>query len=99
MTAGRDDRAQRWVRERWPAIRARGLAHFLLFKGLLIWGGIMFLLIALLTTHHFGTDHPRLPMLLGIGAVLCAIGGLFWAGLTWWLNERIFRSLTSDQHP
>ncbi len=94
---GRNDRAQRWVRERWPAIRAQGFARFLLLKGLLLWGGILFVVMVAMTTFQLGIDHPRLPLVIGIAALLCAIGGLVWASLTWWINERIFRSLTSDQ--
>jgi len=87
------------VRERWPAIRARGFAHFLLVKGLLIWGGAMFITMVVMVTLRLGTDNPRLPMLIGLAAMLCAIGGLFWASITWWLNERIFRSLSNDKNP
>ena len=96
---GPNDRAQRWVLERWPAIRARGFARFLLIKGLLVWGGIMFLVMGALTTYRLGTDNPRLPLVIGLAALLCAIGGAVWAALTWWINERIFRSLKNDQLP
>ena len=96
---GPDDRAQRWVRERWPAIRARGFARFVLLKGLLIWGGTMFGFLTALTVYRLGTDNPRLPLVIGLAALLCAIGGVFWAAVTWWGNERIFRSLNIDKNP
>ena len=35
---------------------------------------------------------------VGGAALLCAIGGAVWAGLTWWLNERIYRSLSIDRN-
>lgn len=94
---GPNDRAQRWVRERWPAIRARGFTRFLLLKGLLLWGGILFAAMTALMIFQLGIDHPRLPLVIGMAALLCAIGGLVWASLTWWINERIFRSLTGDK--
>jgi len=91
-------RAERWVRERWPTIRARGFARFLLVRGLLAWGGIMAIAMIVMTTLRLGLDHPRLPLLLGIAVPLCATGGLLWGALTWWVNERIFLSLTSDRN-
>ena len=88
-------RTERWIRERWPAIRARGFARFVLVRGLLTYGGIMAVLVGVMVTLTLGTSHPRLPLLLGIAIPLCAIGGLIWGALTWWVNERLFRSLTS----
>ena len=83
------------IRERWPAIRARGFARFVLVRGLLAYGGIMAMVVAVMVTLTLGTEHPHLPMLLGLAIPLCAIGGLLWGALTWWVNERLFRSLTS----
>jgi len=83
------------IREQWPAIRARGFVRFVLVRGLLTYGGMMAVAVAVMVTLTLGTSHPRLPMLLGIAVPLCAIGGLLWGALTWWVNERLFRSLTS----
>ena len=93
MTFGQ--RTEQRIREHWPVIRARGFARFVLVRGLLTYGGIMATAIAVMVTLTLGTAHPRLPMLLGIAIPLCAIGGLLWGALTWWVNERLFRSLTS----
>lgn len=79
--------------ERWPAIRAAGFARFLLLKGVLLRGGVMLAALVIMVTLKLGIEHPRLPLLIALAAVLCAIGGAVWAGLTWWLNERILRSL------
>ena len=95
---GSREGTERWLRERWPAIRARGLTHFLLVKGLLLWGGIMFVVMGALSAYRLGLHHPRLPLMLGIAAGVCAFGGLVWASLTWWIKERIFRSLNSGNH-
>jgi hypothetical protein len=89
-------RNERWIRERWPAIRAHGLARFLLVRGVLTWGGIMAVAVAIMVTLRLGMDHPRLPLLLVIAVPMCAVGGLIWAALTWWINERLFHSLTSE---
>ena len=91
-----DPRTERRIRERWPAIRARGFVRFVLVRGLLAYGGIMAVAIAVMVTLTLGASHPRLPILLGIALPLCAAGGLLWGALTWWINERLFRSLTSE---
>jgi hypothetical protein len=96
-THDRTKRTQQWILQRWPAIRAQGFARFLLLRGLLTWGGVMFALIAIMTVATLGTDHPRLPMLLGLGAALCAVGGLFWGAMTWWINERLYRATTAGR--
>ena len=86
-------RAERWVAEKWPAIRAGGLGRFVLVKGVALWGGLMFLAMLVMTGLRLGFDHPRYPLLAVIAAALCAIGGVAWALLTWYFNERIFRAL------
>ena len=75
------------MRERWPAIRARGLTHFLLVKGMLLWGGAMFVAMGAFSAWRLGLDHPRLPLMLAVTALLCALGGLVWAA-TALLNRR-----------
>jgi hypothetical protein len=92
-------RTERWLRERWPAIRARGAARFVLVRGLLAWGGIMAAAMAVMVTLRLGVDHPRLPLLLVVAVPVCAAGGVLWGALTWWINERLFRSLTSEMNP
>ncbi|MDQ3038552.1 MAG: hypothetical protein M3Q51_04190 [Pseudomonadota bacterium] len=87
--------------KRWPATRAKGMAHFVLVRGMLLWGGLMFALSIVMTLVRFGPQHPRVGLLLGVAAGLSAIGGLSWGLLTWIINERIFRDLNpppnSDQ--
>ncbi len=82
---------------RWPAIRARGMARFLLVRGVLTWGALMFAFMAIAMWLNFGLQHPRFGLLIGIAAVLCVFGGVAWAAVTWAINERIFRSLPSSK--
>ena len=91
-------RAERWTATRWPALRAKGMAHFVLMRGLLFWGGLMFAFSIALVWAKFGPQHPRFGLLLGVAAGLCAVGGLAWGALTWNINERIFRNLNQDRH-
>ena len=90
-------RAERWVAAKWPAIRARGLRHFVLVRGVLLWGGLMFLAMLVLTGLRLGFDHPRYPLMAAVAVALCTIGGVAWALLTWYFNERIFRALQQQQ--
>ena len=88
---------RRWLQKRWPVIREKGMAHFILVRGLLVWGGLLFALSVALTWVKFGPQHPRFVLLLCVAALLCAVGGLVWGGLTWAINERIFRNLDSNR--
>ena len=86
-------RAERWVATKWPAIRARGMWHFVLAKGVGFWGGLMFVFMAVVMTLQLGIAHPRLLLVLAVALPLCAFGGLCWGLLTWIFNERIYRAL------
>ena len=86
-------RSERWVAEKWPAIRARGMRHFVLVKGVAFWGGLMFAFMAAMMLLQFGAAHPRFPLLMAVALPLCALGGLCWGLLTWIFNERIHRAL------
>lgn len=87
--------SENWTARHWPAIRARGFRHFLLFRGVLMWGGLMFLAMAIAMAFKFPPTHPSYPLIVAIAALLCAAGGLFWGAVTWLLNERIYRALPS----
>ena len=90
-------RAERWVATRWPAIRARGMWHFVLLKGVAFWGGLMFAFLAVMMLVQFGAAHPKFPLLIAVALPLCAIGGLAWGLLTWYFNERVLRALHSSR--
>ncbi len=75
------------------------MAHFVLVRGLLFWGGLMFAFSVAMTWVKFGPQHPRFNLLLGVSAGLCAVGGLAWGLLTWTVNERIFRNLNLHRNP
>ena len=84
---------------RWPAIRARGLTRFVLFRGALIWGGLMFAFMAVAMWLNFGFEHPQFCLLIGIAAALCVFGGMVWAAVTWAINERVYRNHPSSKDP
>ena len=76
----------------WTQI-AREQVKMLLVKGVALWGGLMFVFMAVVMALQLGAAHPRLPLVLAVALPLCAIGGLAWGVLTWIFNERIFRAL------
>ncbi len=88
-----------WIERRWPAIRAKGMAHFILVRGLLFWGGVLFALSVIMVWVKFGPQHPRFVLLLCVAALICSVGGLVWGGLTWAINERLFRNRDSNRRP
>jgi len=95
--SGYGHRAETWTTRRWPAIRAKGRTHFILVRGVLAWGGMMFIagLVAVWLMHAPSTR--ALSGYVAIAALLCVLGGLLWGAVTWHLNEKIFRSLPSSQ--
>lgn len=97
MTQDPGPRTSAWLLKRWPAIRARGAARFILLRGVLLWGGVMFIVMSAFSTFRLGVHHPRLPLMIVVAALLCAIGGLVWGVLTWTVNERLFRTLNSHR--
>ncbi|MGV8942023.1 MAG: hypothetical protein ACOH1P_10885 [Lysobacter sp.] len=75
------------------------MRRFVLIRGLLTWGGGMFAFMAVMMWVQFGFQNPRFELLIGVAAVLCAIGGTAWGAITWLLNERIFRALPPPEEP
>jgi len=86
-----------WLAGKWPAIRARGMRHFVLVRGLAFWGGLMFAFMLATTWIKFGPQHPRFALMVLVAAALCAVGGLVWGLLTWTVNERIFRTMDPNR--
>lgn len=86
-----------WLGGKWPAIRARGMRHFVLVRGLAFWGGLMFGLMLATTWIKFGPQHPHFVLMVAVAAGLCAVGGLVWGLLTWTINERIFKTLDNKR--
>ena len=94
---GYGDHTNAWLGGRWPAIRARGMRHFVLMRGVVFWGGLMFAFMLATTWFKFGPQHPHFTVMVFVAAGLCAVGGLAWGLLTWTINERIFRTLDSHR--
>ena len=81
----------------WAKVRAKGKWHFILVKGVLLWGGLMFLAMGVLvpwSTHSASEFTPRGYM---IDAIVFPLGGLVWGLLVWWLGERNVRNYETRQ--
>jgi hypothetical protein len=74
----------------WQILRRRGFIYFLLVRGVVRWGGFMFLFTVLMTL--LGVFHRDLfASALLRTASLCVGGGLAWGTLTWCFNEWLYR--------
>jgi hypothetical protein len=88
-------RAERWVAQKWPAIRARGMWRFVLLKGVVVLGRAD---VRLPRHHDAGPVPLRITRCCSpLALPLCAIGGLCWGLLTWYFNERIYRALQTSR--
>jgi hypothetical protein len=78
--------------QKWQRVRARGIAHFVLVRGALGWGGSMF---AFFTIYFFLFANPSSAKLSTSevleALVICRAGGLGWGALTWFATERTYR--------
>jgi len=73
-------RAERWVAQKWPAIRARGMWRFVLLKGVAFWGGLMFAFLAIMMLVQFGAvagDAGASFEVLGVGRYQRHFAGVF----------------------
>jgi len=77
----------------WEKIRSRGLRRFVLHYGMLLFGGILFVLLGgavilfALDKTHVASLLPQLVVI----ALICAAGGLLNSLLTWTVEERMYR--------
>ncbi|MEM1380606.1 MAG: hypothetical protein AAGH41_08280 [Pseudomonadota bacterium] len=69
----------------WEKLSAKGFWHFVLMRGVLGWGAVMFVLM---TGGRWVTSDEQLsPEFIAFSAVLWTCGGLVWGVLTYKLTE------------
>lgn len=75
-------------RRKWEKKRRRGKQSFVLYYGVLKWGGIMFVLtnISNVLARHQKLEWHSLVSLL----IACPVAGYVWARCTWAINEERF---------
>jgi len=74
---------------KWETARAKGMAHYILVRGVLSYGLPMFIAMT-----FFVHPNDLSPKFIGISAVLWLIGGALFGVITWYLLERQYRKAT-----
>lgn len=73
----------------WSRVRKRGARRFVLVNGLLLYGGLMFLIVGLLS--QYVRDPAGLTLQrVALGALVWGLAGLTWGAVTWHFSERNF---------
>jgi hypothetical protein len=88
---------QSWLQRRWPAIRARGRWHFVLVRGLLVWGGAMTLVVYAMLTMAARRQDLQLHAVWPLVPLFCLPAGAFWALISWHWNDYLYRKLGFDK--
>ncbi len=82
-------------RRKWEKKRKHGKQSFLIYRGVLKWGGTMFILTTIsnvLARHQKLNWHFEVSMLIA-----CPLAGYVWARCVWYLNEMHFRDAMKQQ--
>jgi hypothetical protein len=73
-------------RLKWEKKRKYGRRSFILYRGVLKWGGIMFVLT---TITNVLARHRQLSWPLVVSTLIaCPLAGYVWARCVWYVNER-----------
>src|SRR5215471_4613952 len=78
------------VHQVWEILRRRGFIYFLLVRGVLRWGGFMFIFTVLMTVLGIFHRDLFLSALLRTASI-CVLGGVAWGAVTWCSNEWLYR--------
>jgi len=83
-------------RQSWEKIRKRGQLSFILYRGVLGWGGLMFLVM---TATKVFVDHRRLSWFsMLVSALVWALAGYCWGLCVWSWTERRFQGAGKQQN-
>jgi len=80
----------------WANTRAKGKWRYVLSRGLLLAGSLMFLAMGVLIPWSEHSTSEFTPRGYAIDAIVFPLGGLAWGLLVWWMNERNFRNYESQ---
>ncbi len=81
-------------RQQWKELQLRGKAHFIVVRGLVGFGGVMFILFAFFDFFARFYWHTTVKIglpLFAVQGVIFAIAGALWGASTWRSLERRFR--------
>jgi hypothetical protein len=80
---------------RWEGDRAKGFLRFVLFKGVLFFGGLAYIAVSVLFFVQKWGALPLVPNTGGgplLGVMLFIAAGLVWGTFTWLIAERVYAS-------
>jgi len=80
---------------RWEGRRTKGFLRFVFFRGVLLFGGLMYLAISVLFVVEKWGTLPLVPSAGGsplLGATLFVVAGVAWGGSTWLVAELVYAS-------
>jgi len=77
--------------QKWATVRKKGRWHFILYRGVLIWGGLMFLLMCA-SPVFFGFPHSAAstPWYRTWNVILWAVAGFAFGFATWTCSEKMY---------
>jgi hypothetical protein len=82
-------------RQKWEKKRKNGRRSFLIYRGVLKWGGIMFVLTSLTNAL---TRNKQFDWLFEVSMLIaCPFAGYVWARCVWYVNERRYRHAMMQQ--
>jgi hypothetical protein len=80
---------------KWEKKRKYGRRSFILYRGVLKWGGIMFVLT---TITNVLARHKHLSWILVVSTLIaCPLAGYVWARCVWYVNERRYAGAGKQQ--
>ncbi len=90
----------------WEKIRSHGLLRFITWYGIVISAGVLFGVFGLVTfaiwlTHAWGAHVTSTDLIFLLGqlvfsALVCLLGGMLNALITWVVEERLYRKYKRD---
>lgn len=88
-----------WTPERlhrWEKTRSKGKRHFVLWRGVIFWGGFMFVIMQLWQFGFWYYRYHSAPPAITAYLLLCAIGypigGWWWGNTVWTMTERSYQA-------
>ncbi|MGA1866856.1 MAG: hypothetical protein ACMUFK_05250 [Thermoplasmatota archaeon] len=85
----RDERKRDMIMKKWEITRDKGQRHFILIKGVLLWGGLTGLFSFILT--ELMDPSPLWMLHLVMNMTLFPLGGILWGWLVWRSLEKKYR--------
>lgn len=88
---------------KWEKVRSRGKRHFVLIRGVLGWGLVMFLFMTVFS--HFQKTGFKAPSfddisitIIVINAVIWPIAGFVWGACTWSITDKSYLKYIRNEH-